>query len=352
LSDKIDFHILTADRDLGDDKPFKNIINNEWIKVGNAKVFYISPQKLTCKKMAEIINSIDYKFLYLNSFFSYKFSILAILLNKIKRIPQKPIILAPRGELLPRALELKSKKKKLFIKIVKTFNLYKDIIWHATAETEKVDIKSVFGNKINIRLAGNLIANYEKLKYDKKITKNKGKLKVVFASRIHPKKNLKKAIELLKNINGKIEFNIYGPLEDKKYWLECEKVIESLGEDIKVEYKGLIYHNDMIGVFKKHHVFLFPTFSENFGHVIPEALIGGCPVIISTQTPWRDLEQKQIGWDIDLNDKNRFIHVLQYCVNMTQEQYNVLSRAAFWYAKKLSNKEEGNRYLYELFSDI
>jgi glycosyltransferase involved in cell wall biosynthesis len=352
LSNKIDFYIVADDRDLGDDKPFHNIKTNEWMQIDKEKVYYINKKLLTWKKIKALINSIDYDILYLNSFFAYNYSIIPILLNKVRKIPRKQIVVAPRGQFYKGALAFKKQKKKLFINLAKSLGLFNDVVWHATNYIERKEILKIFGENSRIIIANNLTTNYENFRFTKKIKKNKGELKIVFISRIHPNKNLKMAIELLKQIKGKIEFNIYGPLEDISYWSECMKLINTIPSNLNIEYKGVIEHEKIIDVFKNHHVFFLPTLGENFGHIISEALIGGCPVIISDQTPWRNLEKKHAGWDIDLNDKNRFIHVLQYCVNMTQEQYNVLSRAAFWYAKKLSNKEEGNRYLYELFSDI
>lgn len=349
LSDKFGFYILASDRDLGDEQPFSNIKTDEWVQVGNAKVFYINTKQLTLRRLAKIINAVDYDVLYLNSFFSYKFSIMIMILSKLKLIAPKPIILAPRGQFSKGALGFKSGKKKLYIKITKALGLYKDVTWHATAQTEKEDIEALFGPKANIKIAGNLTANYKEFKYDKDIDKNKGELKVVFVSRIHPKKNLKKAIELLKNIEGKIEFNIYGPIEDKAYWSECKTLINKLPDDIKVDYKGVIEHDKIIDIFKQHHVFLFPTLGENFGHVISEALIGGCPVIISDQTPWRELESKQVGWDIDLKDENKFIGVIQNCVDLNNEEYMILSKNAFEYGKKISNNNEDIESYYSIF---
>ena len=352
LSDKLDFYILASDRDLGDEQPFHDVKTDKWVQVGSAKVFYTNTKELTLRRLTEIINSVDYDALYLNSFFSYKFSIAIVVLNKLKRLIAKPIILAPRGQFSQGALGLKSSKKKLYIQAAKALGLYKDIMWHATAETEKMDLEAIFGEKINIRVANNLTADYRGLKYDKDIEKYPGELKVVFISRIHPKKNLKKAIASLRDLHGKVEFNIYGPLEDKEYWTECEQVINSLQQNVVVEYRGLLDHDDIMGVFKEHHVFLFPTLGENFGHVISEALIGGCPAIISDQTPWRGLEEISVGWDIALSDEDRYIEALQYCINLDKRKYDSISKNAFEYGKNKSNKEEDIRKTYELFTEV
>lgn len=339
LSDKVDFHIITSDRDLGDNHSFSGIVTNKWLKVGKAQVYYTNPLDLTWRKTANIINSIDYDVLYLNSFFSYKFSIVPILLRKFNKISKKPIALAPRGEFSPGALQLKGFKKKLYIKTSKLFNIYKNIIWHATSETEKNYIETIFENRYRIVVANNLTPNYKDLKFDKTLEKKKGEIKIVFISRIHPKKNLKMAIELLPYVDGNIEFNIFGPIEDSQYWITCKKMIKNMPKNISVSYKGIVNNDKVIDIFKEHHVFLFPTLGENFGHVILEALMGGCPVIISDQTPWTKLEEKKIGWNINLSKRDSFINALNICVKLKQEDYNKMSKRAFKYAKEVSNNQ-------------
>lgn len=352
FSDSLDFYIMAADRDLGDKEPFEKIKSNEWSSVGEAQVFYTDYSKLTWKKVKEVMISMNFDVIYLNSFFSYKDSIIPILLLKLNKVPNLNIIVAPRGQFSSGALGLKKDKKIMYINFAKKMGLYKDIIWHATADTEKKDIQKNFGEKANIIVANNLTGDYKNLKYEKTITKNIGELKIVFVSRIHPKKNLKQAIELLKNVVGKVDFNIYGPLEDINYWHECEQEIKKLPQNIKVSYKGLVNHEHIMNIFKENHVFLFPTLGENFGHVISEALIGGCPVIISDQTPWLDLEENKVGWAIDLKNDEKFSMVLQKCVDYDNSSYEIISKKAFMYGKNKSNTLVSIKDYEKLFNII
>lgn len=349
LSDEIDFYIVAADRDLGDHEPFCTIEADEWLPVGNAKVFYTDYSKLTWRKTKEIIESIDYDVIYLNSFFSYKYTIVPILLSKFNKIQKSPVVVAPRGEFSVGALNLKAKKKKLFIRSSKMIGLYNGVFWHATSKNEKKDIEMVFGPTVEVNIANNLTADYQNITYNKKIDKKEGQLKIAFVSRIHPKKNLKMAIEFLKNIQGDIIFNIYGPMEDENYWQECMTAIKQLPENVKVMYKGIVDQKKVSTIFSQHHIFLFPTLGENFGHVISEALIGGCPVIISDQTPWRRLREHHVGWDIPLSDKEGFIKALEYCVAMDMEEYNALSRSAFNFGKIESNTKHDIHKSHQLF---
>lgn len=334
LYDKFEFYVVAADRDLGDDEPFENIDVDTWVRIGNAKVYYTDITTLDWEKTKTIIDSSFCEIMYVNSFFDYKFTIVPLILYKLNRIDIVKIIVAPRGQFYPGALGLKSKKKKLFISVSKLFGLYKNVMWHATADSEKKYIQEIFGNEVDIIVANNLTANYNKLTYDKGLEKSKGELRIIFVSRIHPKKNLKQAIQLLSKISGNVIFDIYGPIEDNEYWNECKKEIDLLPANVKVVFQGIVNHDNIINVFKNYHVFLFPTLGENFGHVISEALIGGCPVIISDQTPWRNLEKAEVGWDIPLHNKSQFIEVIQRCVNMNQREYLYLSKKAFYRGKK------------------
>lgn len=352
LSDRFHFYIVAADRDLGDSKPFENIVVDTWVQVGKAKVYYTDISTLNWEKTKKIIDDTHCKIVYLNSFFDYKFTIVPLILNKLNKIDVNKIIVTPRGQFSPGALRLKRNKKKLFIAISKIFGLYKNLKWHATAEVEKGHIQKIFGDKINVVIANNLTANYDELIFDKKIIKRQGDLKLVFISRIHPKKNLKLALELLKRVNGSVTYNVYGPIEDKKYWEECKKVISSLPSNIIVNYKGVVEHEEIMSIFMQHHVFLFPTLGENFGHVISEALIGGCPVIISDQTPWRDLNQLQVGWDINLKDENKFIEAIQACVDFDEQKYREISINAFGYGKQSSNSASEIQKYIKLFNHI
>lgn len=337
LNKEFDFQVITLDRDLGDTEPYSNIKVNSWQTVENTQVYYMNAENFKVNKFIKLLNDVDYDILYLNTFFGIRMGILPIILTKLKKLKKCKIVLAPRGQFSSGALKIKEFKKKTYISIFKFLKLQNEILWHATTEIEKKDIISIFGRKIKINIANNLTIKYKDCKYTKNINKEIGKIKIVFLSRITTKKNLKKAINLLNGLKGEIIFDIYGPIEDKLYWDECKKEIEILQSNIRVNYKGIINHSEVKNTFEKYHVFLFPTLGENFGHVISEALIGGCIVILSDQTPWINLEKYKIGWDISLEDEYKFKHVIQHCIDMDKEEYDCLSRNSFKFAIEKSN---------------
>jgi glycosyltransferase involved in cell wall biosynthesis len=159
---------------------------------------------------------------------------------------------------------------------------------------------------------------------------------------------------MLRGLSGEVSFDLYGPAEDAAYWDECQRLIAALPPNIRVRYKGELEHERVGQVFAEHDLFLFPTLGENYGHVIGEALAWGCPVLISDQTPWRNLEAEGVGWDIPLNETERFRSVLQKCVNADDECQAALSKRAINFAIKRATDPEtinANRRLFQRASN-
>ena len=155
---------------------------------------------------------------------------------------------------------------------------------------------------------------------------------------------------MLKGVSGDVSFDLYGPAEDAEYWDECQGLIAALPPNIRVRYEGAIQHERVGQVFAEHDLFLFPTLGENYGHVICEALASGCPVLISDETPWRNLEAEGVGWDIPLGETERFRSVLQQCVDGDGEWFAALSKRAMEYAAKHASAPatiDANRKLFQ-----
>ena len=143
-----------------------------------------------------------------------------------------------------------------------------------------------------------MLTNIPSLPYNlsQKDIKQKGVGRFVFISRILWKKNLLSAISFFSEVKGKVQFDIYGPKEDQNYWEECEKAMLTMPSNIHIEYKGVLSHEEIHSTFNQYDAFIFPTLSENFGHVIAESLVSGCIPIISDQTPWSDINEAKAGW--------------------------------------------------------
>lgn len=238
------------------------------------------------------------------------------------------IIIAPEGELSDGALQLKAGKKKAFIKLAKMSGLYRNIIWKTTAELEEQETRRFEKRDGKFFIAPNIPSRHLLTDYQQNIkpTKKIGEARMVFLSRFMRKKNFKWLVENLENIKGNLIVDIIGPIEDEDYWRETKPLLLKLPANIKVEYKGLLEYEKVLPKLAEYHFFILPTLGENFGHVFIEALAAGCPLIISDRTPWLNLKDKQIGWDIPLEKPTEWQEVINHCISLDAASYSKLSQ--------------------------
>jgi glycosyltransferase involved in cell wall biosynthesis len=81
------------------------------------------------------------------------------------------------------------------------------------------------------------------------------------------------------------------------------RLIAGLGLGATVEYLGKVEGEEKAAAYRAADLFVLPSFSENFGVVVAEALAYGLPVITSRATPWAELEAHACGWWIDTGVK-------------------------------------------------
>ena len=325
-------YIVTRNHDLGEKNVYSNI-HEGWNDRDNCKVIYLSDEeykKRAYKSFEKVIKELSPNLIYLQGLFQ-DCVLPCLALAKKYHIS---VLLAPRGELCSGAFKKKYKKIP-YIAFARISGLLKGISYQSTSEEETEAIKKYLGVKAErIWYLTNIPSIPRK---DYHYTKKEvGAARFIYLSRIVPKKNLAYALEMLKNVKGQIEFDIYGSNEDASYWDECKLSISSLPGTIIVTYKGNITHDEVQPTFANYDALLFPTKSENFGHAIVEALSVGCPAVISDQTPWIDLEEYSAGWAIPLNKKDKYEEAIQRIVDNDEiEQEKMRNGAKYYFSMKM-----------------
>lgn len=345
LGDEYNFKILTCDRDHGDTQAYSDIKVNDWNKVGKAKVYYVQPKGFKPQLIKKLSNEVD--LVYCCGCFN-DYAINTLILKRFNMI-QVPVVVAAMGLFSPNEFRLKYLKKKTFTTVFNLTGMFKKIYWSATSQMEINEIKQQVVCKDNFFIAEDLPRKVDETHIVKE--KEAGKLKVVWISRIAPKKNLKVAIEILKNIKSNIEFTIYGPIHNEEYWNECLVELKKIPSNVKWSWKGNVDSENVVEELKKHHVFLFPTLGENYGHVIQEALSAGCPVILSDQTPWSEIEKEEVGYICKLDERLKFLQSLNKYINMNQDEFNNTIRKTIEYASKNNEvkvKNNGYRNMFDM----
>jgi glycosyltransferase involved in cell wall biosynthesis len=346
LKHAADFYIVTRNTDYCETEPYQNIQSNKWnILSEGENVYYLSKENLKAAQIKEIIGSKDFTQVYINGIYSFYFSILPLYFAK-KKI--KNVIVAPRGMLAQSAINVKGFKKNIFLFVCKHFGLYSKVIFHSTATEESNDILKYINKNSKVIFAPNLSLAKNEI-HQTKIKKN-GELNLINVARISPEKNLLYALEILLSVKIFVKFDIYGPIYDAIYWDQCLALIKKMPSNITVNYLGSIENYLLPEKFSNAHFMLMPTRGENFGHIIIESLAAGCPVIISDQTPWKNLNKKNIGWEFELSKKAEFIATINLCFEMDQEAYNFMSTNSFIFATGVLNNPENLKLNEALFN--
>jgi len=124
--------------------------------------------------------------------------------------------------------------------------------------------------------------------------------RALFLSRIHPKKGLVNLVRAWKQANVSREWKlmIAGP-DESGHQAEVEAEVRSLGLTDQVEFPGAISDDQKWQYYVDSDLFILPSFSENFGIVIAEAMAAGLPVITTTGTPWSVLKEQALGWWVE-----------------------------------------------------
>ena len=127
---------------------------------------------------------------------------------------------------------------------------------------------------------------------------------------MHPKKGVMELVEAWKLVvSGQGEessgwvcelvYTVSGELE-RAYELKVKERVKELGLEDRVVFTGALNDDEKWAAYARADVFALPTYSENFGIVVAEALWAGVPVITTKGTPWGELETEKCGKWIDL----------------------------------------------------
>lgn len=219
----------------------------------------------------------------------------------------RPYLIAPRGMLEPWCLRYHRWKKRIALCLYQYRDLKNAVCLHATSHQEAGNFR-VLGlkNPIAVIPNGVYVSNYytsnSRFEIENKWKSLKGKQLLLFISRIHPKKGLLNLVKVWSKLFKSFpdwHLVIAGPDEDG-HLAEVQRVISEFGAENQTTFTGPVYGDLKRQLYAACDCFVLPTFSENFGIVVAEALASGKPVITTKGTPWNELEAYNCGWYIDI----------------------------------------------------
>ena len=293
LSSDFGFHSLLVTRaHEADSKVLYDLDINEAVASSNGHVIYTNRSLISYLFFLVRLFSKSKSPIYLNSIYSFRYSLLPLLINKL--FFRRDTYISPRGEFAQSAIANKPLLKKPYL-IIWKWLFSKDVLFISSSERESRDLLLVI-NTANFYQIAN-VAKVIKFEDFSAQSRDLDELRIAFVSRISPIKNLEFALKCLLDVKRSYIFDVYGPIRDKEYWGELTKNYSNFN------YKGSIKPVDIAATLRKYNLFILPTKGENFGHSIYEAIASFVPVLISDNTPWLDLQKAGVGAEFPLDTK-------------------------------------------------
>lgn len=228
------------------------------------------------------------------------FSPVTSLAATVARSRQLPYILRPLGTLDPADLRKKRQLKKLYAGVLERPNLAGASAIHFTSDRE-AKISERFGTitcdlviPLGVELPpSRLISIREKfgIPKDRSI--------VLFLSRIEPKKGLDlllPALEALPDQNFQFVLAGSNPQEPNYEQQIRDSIQRSRLKDCTT-ITGFITGSEKTALLEAADLFVLPSYYENFGIAVAEAMMAGTPVVISDQVHiCHEIETAEAGW--------------------------------------------------------
>lgn len=213
------------------------------------------------------------------------------------RLARRPLVISPIGMLEPWSMAQHATRKHFAMIAYQRRDLAIADVLHVTSAQEAGNVRALgFGPPVAlIPHAVDIPALEDPLQRPRPSSRRR----LLFLSRLHEKKGLLDLIEAwaaLRPTDWKVI--VAGP-DEGNYRAVLEAAVEKQCLGDSFQFLGAVYGEKKEQLMRSCDLFVLPTYSENFGLVIPEALAHGLPVITTTGTPWSELVETRSGFWIE-----------------------------------------------------
>lgn len=255
----------------------------------------------------------------------------------------KPLIISPRGTLSEVAFKSGTKLKKPFWELFQKKALQIASCFHATAYSEYLDIRRL-GFKQPVAIIPNGI-DLPSLNFERPL-QSKMKKELLYLGRVHPIKGLDILLDAWREIESEFPnwiLKIIGP-----DYCGYKKTLQSFinnNELKRVQILPPVFNNEKHIAFLNADLFVLPSYSENFGVSVAEALSYGIPSIVSKSAPWEGLKTNNAGFHVEPNYES-FAKAIKKAINLSKSDYENMSKnGRNWMETNFSWYEVTNKML-------
>lgn len=324
----------TDDRLMGD--------GEEWIKaVGND---YRTPVAYS-KNMTRFLRESDYDVYHTNGMWMH--------INHetcaAARRKGKPYVITPHGMLYPETLARSVWKKWIVKKLWFNRDIREASCFHATCEEEMQHLRT-FGYRGPVAIIGNPVgvpAYTDDLIYKRNYKQN-NVLTIGFLGRLHPRKKVHHILVGMAESNlSNVRLLIMGQ-GSAEYEQYLHSEVNRLRLNDRVEFLGFVRGREKFERLASLDALFVPSDMENFGMIIPEALIVGTPVMASLGTPWRALNEQQCGWWRD-NSPSTIAEIINNLATIPAEELHAMGYRGREYVLRTYAAEKVARQMLDLY---
>jgi glycosyltransferase involved in cell wall biosynthesis len=189
-----------------------------------------------------------------------------------------PYVVSPRGSLDPWSL---GQKKRLYLELVESWTLRRAGLLHFTAADERAAAPEPFRSQRAV-----VVPNAVDLEVFRQVPRadpRAGVLRLVIAGRIHPKKGfdlLLPAMALARKTGFEVHLEVVGP-DEGGYELQVRDMVKGLDLGRQVRFCGAVDREGVAEAFARADAVVMPSYQENFGMSVAEAMAAARPVVVS-----------------------------------------------------------------------
>ena len=231
------------------------------------------------------------------------FSPVTTLAATIARYHHLPYIIRPCGMLDPADLQKKKRLKQIYATLLERPNLAGAAAIHFTSKEEaKISERFGLGSTAKMPVPRDLVIPLGVTAglFPKRLRESQVPI-ILFMSRIEPKKGLDLLIPALESILGSgIEFHFIlagSNPQDADYETQIKVQIHNSSLAKYTTITGFVSGDLKVELLTKADLFVLPSYYENFGIAVAEAMAAGVPVVISDRIHIaEDIQQAEAGW--------------------------------------------------------
>jgi glycosyltransferase involved in cell wall biosynthesis len=203
-----------------------------------------------------------------------------------------PLIVSPRGTLSFYSFTVNNSFVKRIIHTLVGKPVLKRAVIHVTSVHERENILGLISPR-KLFVIPNLVKIAEQTFPNDMGTT--GPLKLIFFSRIEPKKGLDILLQALTLVTIPFSLSIVGD-GDETYIDELKNKAINYNIADKLYWFGFVRENKF-EVLAQHQLFVLPSFDENFGNAVIECLSAGTAVLVSDKVGLANyIVENQLGW--------------------------------------------------------